>query len=56
MCVSRRRTIGGQLHQARLLDFDRISRSIGNGPDDAWSTASDGLYELTPTYPARRTS
>jgi hypothetical protein len=31
----RRCTIGGQLYQARLLDFDGISQSLGNEADEA---------------------
>jgi hypothetical protein len=31
----RRCTVGGQLYQARLLDFDGISQSIGNEADEA---------------------
>jgi len=31
----RRCTVGGQLYQARLLEFDGISQSIGNESDDA---------------------
>ena len=31
----RRCTIGGQLYQARLLDFDGISQSLGNESDEA---------------------
>jgi hypothetical protein len=34
----RRCTIGGQLYQARLLEFDGISQSIGNESDDAQFT------------------
>jgi hypothetical protein len=33
--VSDRRCIIGQLYQARLLDFDGISQSIGNEADEA---------------------
>jgi hypothetical protein len=31
----RRCTVGGQLYQARLIDFDGISQSMGNESDDA---------------------
>jgi len=31
----RRCTIGGQLHQARLVDFDGVSQSLGNQADEA---------------------
>jgi hypothetical protein len=37
----RRCTIGGQLYQARLIEFDGISQSIGNESDEAQFTFGD---------------
>jgi hypothetical protein len=34
----RRCTVGGQLYQARLIDFDGISQGMGNEADDAFFT------------------
>jgi len=43
----RRCTVGGQLYQARLLDFDGISQSLGNDSDDAQFTFGNADRVMT---------